>query len=144
MSTINPCDPSIGEKINRISSTYTMSFQTTSNGRLLALLKSELVEPNFRDYTVTSINHILIGASGYDGPESRQLALELLEKFLFWYLDRTDCYVPPTSDCSMYPRNHLYSLLTDLRNYQSEGRDDCLKFLSQCSKRHSSTPSARS
>ena len=57
-----------------------------SNNIILKHLKEELDngEKNFPIYNSTSINHIIISASGYNGCDIRNKAITLLNKYNEW------------------------------------------------------------
>ena len=63
----------------------------------LAELKDTFASGDFKfdAWNTTSVNHLLISMGGQDGPECKQLATQLLTKFVEWYeTNRKDNYFP--------------------------------------------------
>lgn len=54
------------------------------NQTVLEQLKEALDDPKFEMWNETSINHLLIASTGYNGPEAKQCADELVKKYISW------------------------------------------------------------
>jgi len=47
-------------------------------------LESEIKSPKFEVWNSASISHLLISITGIDGPRVKELALELMERYIVW------------------------------------------------------------
>lgn len=90
-------------------------FITKSN--LISSLKSELNAENFESYNTTSVEFILYACFGLHGDEAKNLAMDVLEKFIDWMCRNKRPYYMPTSGLiEMYHPLMLKLLLNDARN----------------------------
>jgi hypothetical protein len=58
-------------------------FKLSAND-VVKQLKDSVKNPRYEVWNSTSLSHLNISASGFDGPEARTLALRLLSGFIKW------------------------------------------------------------
>lgn len=80
---------------------------------ILRQLKEGLENPQYEQWNKTSVNHIFISLSNYDGQECKNLAKQNLEGFLKWYeTNKDDCYMPSQGIQNMYSKQTIKNVLT--------------------------------
>lgn len=58
--------------------------QKISDKTILETCHRALVDPKFDRWNTTSLSHMYITASGYNGKEAQELARQLLQNFIDW------------------------------------------------------------
>lgn len=85
-------------------------------------LESELInilnKPRFKTFNTTSIDHLLISASGYNNAKCRELSLIILDRFLLWYIDKKDRYMPKHGIINMYPKKYISAKIQKLKKHK--------------------------
>jgi hypothetical protein len=106
---------------------------------LLSELTKMLNHPNFDEWNTTSVDHIIISASGEDGDQVRSIALELLKKFIEWKSKNDWPKVPAGGlrpfNAVIYYKS-VYDELVNIDPKSFESRDDRIKFLTQLDEKY--------
>lgn len=71
---------------------------TFNNDDLYVELTEIQQNPSFDVWNTTSLNHLFIAATEYNGKENADLAILLLEQYVEWYkTQKYECYLPTNS-----------------------------------------------
>ena len=89
--------------------------QFISNEDINQQIKEGLEKKDFNYYNTTSINHIIIVASGYNGDENKQLAIQLLEEFSIFLTTKPKNYIPINGLEPMFTKEYLDNIIKSFK-----------------------------
>ena len=64
--------------------------QGIPDDQVLQMVKQSLIDPHFEKWNDTSISHLAIGATGYNGEEVRELSNRLINNYITWKNNNPD------------------------------------------------------
>lgn len=100
---------------------------------ILQQLEEAITNNQFDRWNTTSIGHMLLVASGFNGAKCRNLALTILNQFIKWYNDKPDGYLPSHGIEPMYSKKYIAAMIESLASRVEIGdRDQSLDWLAQC------------
>jgi hypothetical protein len=73
-----------------------------TNEQITNRLRETVENPSFEKWNTTSLSHVAIAGTGHNGEPAREMALELLLKFIEWRRTKPDSYMPESGMESMY------------------------------------------
>jgi hypothetical protein len=85
-----------------------------SDNNIREQLLNEIEKKRFDKWNTTSVSHMFIIASGFNGNINKKLAIQLLKDFLEYINNKPIEYLPETGVEKMYHKDKLYNALNHI------------------------------